>query len=176
MTKEPSGPQWVNRFPNSSSISDLTPAFSASVNSFIQAIRNAGGSVRVSATYRPEERAYLMHYSWKIAREGMDPALVPEKDKVNIDWTHKGNHDAAVAAAAEMVNGYEIVFRPALTSRHIQKRAIDMTITGIINKSMNNSAGVQILITSQSVLYEVGATYGVYKLVTDPPHWSDDGR
>lgn len=176
MSKELSGPQWVNRFSNSSSISDLTPEFSESVNSFIQAIRNAGGNVRVSATYRPVERAYLMHYSWKIAREGMDPALVPEQDKVNIDWTHKGNHDAAVAAAVDMVNGYHIVYRPALTSRHIQRRAIDMTITGIINKSMKNFSGVQTLITSQSILYEVGATYGVHKLVTDPPHWSDDGH
>lgn len=101
---------------------------------------------------------------------------MPEQDKVNIDWTHKGNHDAAVAAAVDMVNGYHIVYRPALTSRHIQRRAIDMTITGIINKSMKNFAGVQTLITSQSILYEVGATYGVHKLVTDPPHWSDDGH
>jgi hypothetical protein len=25
-------------------------------------------------------------------------------------------------------------------------------------------------------LWQVGATYGVIKLQSDPPHWSDDGR
>ena len=63
-----------------------------------------------------------------------------------------------------MVNGYQIVYRPALTSRHIQKRAIDMTITEIMNKSMKSFSGVHILITSATILYEVGATYGIINL------------
>lgn len=75
-----------------------------------------------------------------------------------------------------MVNGYQIVYRPALTSRHIQKRAIDMTVTEIMNKSMKNFSGVHILITSPTILYEVGATYDVHKLESDPPHCSEDGH
>lgn len=168
--KEPSGAQWVNRFPTSSSVSDLSPTFSTSVTNFIQSIQNAGGSVRVSATYRPVERAYLMHYSWEIAREGMNPSTVPAKEGVNIDWTHKGNHTAAVSAAQDMVNGYHIVYGPVLASRHTQRRAIDMTITGIINKSLRNASGVAVLVQSQSVLHDIGASFGVHKLLSDPPH------
>ena len=29
---------------------------------------------------------------------------------------------------------------------------------------------------SNPELIAVGATYGVFKLVSDPPHWSDDGH
>jgi hypothetical protein len=78
----------VNRFPTSAVLSDLLPAFSAAVQNFINSIENAGGHVRISATYRPIARAYLMHYSWRIAREGLSPSEVPDKEGVNIDWTH----------------------------------------------------------------------------------------
>lgn len=176
ISKEPSGAQWVNRFPTSASLRDLLPAFSSSVQQFIQSIENAGGNVRISATYRPVERAYLMHYSWRIAREGMDPVDVPAKEGVNIDWTNKGNHADAVAAAQDMVSGYHIVYKPVLTSRHTQKRAIDMTITNIIGKLLKDASGTDVLIQSKSSLNSVGVTYGVHKLISDPPHWSDDGH
>ena len=176
ISKEPSGAQWVNRFPTSAVLSDLLPAFSTSVQNFINSIKNAGGHVRISATYRPVERAYLMHYSWRIAREGLNPSEVPDKEGVNIDWTHKGNHTAAVTAARNMVSGYHTVYKPVLTSRHTQKRAIDMTITDIMGKVLKNADGTEVLVRSQSQLHSVGASYGVYKLVSDPPHWSDDGH
>ncbi|HAT1618042.1 TPA: hypothetical protein I8Y09_004803 [Raoultella ornithinolytica] len=176
VSKEPSGSQWVRRFETSSNVSDLSPEFSTAVNNFIRTIVDAGGHVRVSATYRPVERAYLMHYAWKIAREGMRPSSVPAKDGVNIDWTHKGNDNAAFAAAQDMVNGYHIVYGPVLSSRHTQRRAIDMTITGVIGKHLKNASGNNVLVSSQSKLHEVGASFGVHKLLSDPPHWSDDGH
>ena len=176
LTKEPSGVQWVNRYPTSRALSDLLPTFSTSVSNFIRAIENAGGNVSISATYRPEQRAYLMHYAWKIAREGMSPSVVPEKTGVNIDWTHNGNNNAAIAAARNMVAAYSIVYSPALTSRHTQRRAIDMNITNIISKTVRSADGVNVLISSMSSLHRVGLTYGVHKLISDPPHWSDDGR
>ncbi|MEJ5074337.1 hypothetical protein WH357_18675 [Enterobacter ludwigii] len=176
VSKEPSGSQWVRRFETSSNISDLSPEFSTAVNNFTRSIIDAGGHVRVSATYRPVERAYLMHYAWKIAREGMRPSSVPAKDGVNIDWTHKGNDNAAFAAAQDMVNGYHIVYGPVLSSRHTQRRAIDMTITGVIGKYLKNASGNNVLVSSQSKLHEVGASFGVHKLLSDPPHWSDDGH
>jgi len=61
---EISGPQWVGRYPTSKSIGDLAPTFAKSVKSFIAPIQAGGGHVTVSATYRPPERAYLMHYAW----------------------------------------------------------------------------------------------------------------
>lgn len=176
MTNEPSGRQWVNRFPTSSDINELTPAFNSAVQNFISAIERAGGRVRVAATHRPSERAHLMHYAWRIAREAFDPAAVPAKEGVNIDWTHKGDSKAALSAAREMVAGYQIVFRPSLTSRHIERRAIDMNITGIMGHVIEKADGQQITIRSNSDLFAVGRSWGVVKLISDPPHWSDDGR
>jgi len=178
---EPSGTHWVPRFPTSRATADLSSAFRISIEDFIQSIRDAGGSVRISATRRPPERAYLMHYCWRIANEGMPPESVPPHEGINIDWTHldaNGNSDrsAAIKAASDMVSGYEIVHRPSLTSRHTEGRAIDMTITGIIGKRVADAGGVAIMINRLSDLNAVGSSYGVLKLLSDPPHWSDDGH
>lgn len=173
---EPSGPLWVNRFPTSAEVNDLLPIFSSAVQKFISAIKSSGGFVRVSATYRPVERAYLMHYSWCIAREGLDPTQVPPKDGVNIDWTHKGDREAATAAARKMVSLYSIAYKPVLSSRHTQRRAIDMTITNVVGKNVMANNGVEVAVATLSTLNSIGATYGVHKLISDPPHWSDDGH
>ena len=79
---EPSGPQWVNRFPTSKSTADLEQPFRAGVERFIAALTAAGANVAIEATRRPPERAYLMHFSFRIAREGLNPADVPSKPGV----------------------------------------------------------------------------------------------
>ncbi|MBF7997621.1 hypothetical protein [Rahnella laticis] len=173
---ELSGRQWVSRFPTSQNVNDLTDPFRTSIQNFINAIQSAGGSISIAATYRPEERAYLMHYCWKIGHEGMNPSQVPAKEGVNIDWTHRGNQQAAIAAAREMASAYQIVYAPAITSRHTQRRAIDMTITGVRGKTILKSGGQEIRVGNNADLHAVGASYGVHKLISDPPHWSDDGR
>ncbi|ENY6783298.1 hypothetical protein ACF1CY_000713 [Providencia rettgeri] len=174
--KEPSGIHWVSRFPTSVDVNDLTPEFSSSVTRFIQAIRDAGGSVRISATFRPPERAYLMHYAYVISRENFDPNKVPEKEGVNIDWTHNGDLTSAKRAAKQMVSAYSIKYKPSLTSRHTQRRAIDMTITNIIGKSLINGSGANVSIRNLTNLFDAGASFGVRKLIKDEPHWSDDAH
>jgi D-alanyl-D-alanine dipeptidase len=174
-TKELSGASWVARFPTSKDISDLTPDFAAAVNKFIDAIKAAGGSVSVSATYRPKERAYLMHYSAAIAKGTVKAKDVPAMAGVNIEWDH-GDDKESVKAAQAMASGYDIVYPPALESRHTAKAAIDMTITGIVGKSIVGADGKSVDIKKESDLYPVGAGYGVHKLLSDPPHWSDDGH
>jgi hypothetical protein len=178
---EPSGTAWVSRFPTSRSTTDLTPAFAGAVDSFIQAIQAAGGSVTISATYRPAERAYLMHYAWCIAREGLSPTGIPTMAGVDIDWAHldadgKSDNAAALQGAKDMVAGYAIAYEPSLTSRHTERRAIDMNISGVTGTSINDASGTAVDIGSTSALHTVGASYGVHKLISDPPHWSDDGH
>jgi hypothetical protein len=187
---ENSGVQWVARFPGSTLVSDLTAPFASAVNRFIQALQQAGATVTLSATYRPPERAYLMHYSYRIAREDLDPATVPPHAGVEICWLHRnanGDSDIAAseAAAEAMVVGYRIVrdVRPVLVSRHTQRRAVDMTITWQGDLTITNGNGDVVTITStprnganNGDLHTVGATYGVRKLVGDRPHWSDDGH
>jgi hypothetical protein len=51
-----------------------------------------------------------------------------------------------------------------------------MTITDVMGKVLKNADGSEVLVRSQPQLHSVGATFGVHKLVTDLPHWSDDGH
>lgn len=188
---ELSGPQWVSRFPDSKSTSDLTEPFRTNTNRFLSALSDAGAMVHVETTFRPAERAYLQHYAWRIAREGFDPRQVPPREGVCIDWVHtdaagRYDEDASRRAARRMVMGYNLVFRPSLTSRHIERRAIDMRITwqGTLSVVDGNGAVVQIATLPRNGglnkrLHRVGESYGVIKFHIygqDRPHWSDNGH
>jgi len=168
----PSGAAWVQQFPTSSSTNDLVEPFRSNANKFIAALKAAGASVSIAATYRPAERAYLMHYSYKVAKRQIAAASVPPMAGVNICW----NHANAVSGAQAMVNGYGIAYAPALVSRHTARNAIDMniswgkaiTINGVTCNAGNGA--------SSSCMHKVGAKFGLIKLVDDPPHWSDNGH
>jgi hypothetical protein len=106
---------------------------------------------------------------------------------VDIQWVYvdrNGNPDRAAsrAAAAAMVQGYDIVFRPALASRHTEGKAIDMDISWQGDLSIAGADGKTVVIKTpprtggNAQLQIVGAGYGVNKLATDPPHWSSDGH
>jgi hypothetical protein len=181
-----SGSDWVNKFPTSKDVNDLISPFRENVEDFIAALKDAGAEIDVSATYRPKERAYLMHYAFRIAREGLNPVDVPPMEGVDIDWVHRkanGQVDlhASKDAAEDMVNAYGIVYRPALSSMHTARLAIDMTITWDGTLSIKNEQGKTVKITSgpktgqNSKLVEVGKSFGVIKLLSDPPHWSSNG-
>ncbi|MBI5256155.1 MAG: hypothetical protein HY855_06625 [Burkholderiales bacterium] len=176
-----SGPIWIARFPTSTDVSDLSPTFALSVAEFLQALRAAGAGVSIAATLRPPERAYLMHHAWRIGREQADAATVPAMAGVDIDWVHRDrqgrpNATASRAAALGMVGQYGIVFRPALTSRHTEGRAIDMTISNFLGRTVRDAEGDEVRLRTAADLHSVGASYGVHKLASDPPHWSDDGH
>jgi hypothetical protein len=178
---QPSGAAWCQRFPTSTSLEDLIQPFQGNVEAFIAAIKAARGHVSIAATYRPPERAYLMHWACMIGQGGQDPQAVPAMAGVDIDWTHGGDRAAAKKAAQEMMAGYQIKYPAALVSRHTQRRAIDMGISlqaGAIVKAKNGS---EIHIArdcngTDPVVVSIGQSYGVIKLVSDPPHWSDDGH
>ncbi len=188
---DPSGPAWVAKFPGSASLDDLTPDFGPKVKAFIASLTAAGAQVRVSATYRPPERAYLMHWCCRIAgyrdkktgQTVIDPATAATPMAgVDIDWTHGGDAAAAKSAAAQMVSGYGIQYPAVLVSRHTQKRAVDMTISWNGTLAIKDAAGAAHSIAStprsgsNAELVAVGKTFGVIKLMSDPPHWSDDGH
>lgn len=188
---QPSGVLWVPRFPSSTSPDDLdqVSGFQDRVKRFIAALKAAGALVVIGATYRPAERAYLMHYCCLIAgyrdQSGVfhqiDPSAVPAMAGVDIDWTHGGDIGAARAAAVAMKTAYAIVYPASLESRHTQRLAIDMTITVHAGSTITDANGAEHQFTTQaSGMYAgviaIGKTFGVIKLVTDPPHWSSDGR
>lgn len=183
---ELSGVTWVGRFPTERTTAGLEPKFRAKAVRFITALEAAGIECKLNATKRPEERAYLMHWAWRIAREGYDAALVPAHPNVDIRWAHP-TVAASKKAAAAMVAVYALAYKPSLTSRHIAKagegaHAFDLSIFWEGKVKVVNAAGETIEVDSlygnenNTVLHRIGATYGVYKLVSDPPHWSDNGR
>ena len=185
--QEPSGAIWVARFPDAGATSALASDFRPGCEAFIAAMRAAGSSVHISSTRRPTERAYLMHFAWRIHKRTLNPENVPAKTGVNIEWVHRkgdGSVDLAKsrAAATAMVNGYDIAFQPSLTSRHVTGQAIDMTISWTGQLAIKRRDGTTITIPSgprngsNPQLRKVGKSYGVTKHPTDPPHWSTDGR
>ncbi len=185
---EPSGAAWVDRFPGSRSTADLNEDFKQAVERFLAALAAAGATVKISATYRPPERAYLMHHAWDIARNGANPERVPPMFGVNILWAHRdasGRVDRAASrrGAKEMVDGFGMAAQAALRSNHTARRAIDMSISWSGTLQIKNGRGDTVSIRTEPrtgagnrELHAVGATYKVLKLVSDPPHWSEDGH
>jgi hypothetical protein len=184
-TPKLSGSAWWHanqaKFPNSSSIADLAAPFRANVEAFVAALKAAGASVDVASTLRSKKRAHLMHFSWKIAKGLVVPATVPSEPDVDIVWDH-GDLAKSKAGAQQMVDLFGIKFQPSLTSLHLTGLAIDMDIEWSGTLHVKNKAGQSVAIgaprdgATNTMLHTVGASYGVQKLLTDPPHWSSNGH
>ncbi|KOP27504.1 peptidoglycan-binding protein [Hapalosiphon sp. MRB220] len=176
-----SGSHWINYFPTSKSIADLASPFRQKVEAFQNALIDAGCQVIVTATHRPKERAYLMHYSARINRQEISPQYVPAMSGVDIEWVHYTNA-GSLQAAKDMVEAYGVGGNPvSLNSRHIQRLAIDWNVTWNGNINIKDRYGRMINVGEpcnaalNKNVWNVGESYGVYKLSNDPPHWSVDG-
>jgi hypothetical protein len=181
MSNEPSGPQWCERFPTSSSVETLIEPFRGKVKRFLAALAAGNATVSISATFRPKQRAYLMHYCYQLANRQISPRAIPPLNGVGIGWVH-GSDAESVSAAQSMVTAYEIAYAPVLASRHTQGLAIDMDITWDGDLAMDDGKGRHLAINDEprdganAALWGIGVSYGVMKLASDPPHWSSDGH
>lgn len=180
-----SGADWWNanqaRYPNSAAVADLAPPFRDRVAAFLRALADAGATIAISSTRRNATRAHLMHYGWRVAKGLVAPGKVPALPGLAIRWDH-GDPAKSRAGAQQMVDLFQIAYEPALTSRHVEGRAIDMTIGWTGTLKVKDKAGRTREIDAprsgdtNTDLHKLGATYGVIKLPSDPPHWSDDGH
>ena len=186
-----SGKSWVAwaelHARNSTRLEDLDPAFRVNLASFIQALQAAGARVDVWATRRSRERAYLFHWSWKIALGLCKAADAVQRSGVEIEWDH-GDEHASRQAALEMVVGFGLavppqsLLPPLLDSEHLAGNAVDMDIlwSGTLAVKDGQGRSVELCFMSDSnaneALHSVGASYGVLKLKDDAPHWSATGR
>jgi hypothetical protein len=181
---------WANTNAQASrSVEDLAEPFRGKAKAFIAALRQAGATVEVTNTLRSPKRAYLFHWSWRISQNHGTPqqADADPMAGVDIQWDH-GSLAASKAGAAEMVTGFGLAVPPrstnppAQSTNHSRGTAIDMTISwsGTINVKKADNTVVAIPfntnVNANAALHGVGASYGVLKLVTDAPHWSDNGR
>jgi hypothetical protein len=198
-----SGSEWVEKFPGSVSLDDLSEQyrsgatvinFQQNVRDFIAALEEAGIPAgasgaryyKINSTLRPEERAYMMHWSWRIVRQNLDPRDVPDFPGVNILWWH-GNFTDSIRGANEMVNGFGIAglnTPPALQSHHTRGLAIDLKINwngSLKIKRKNNTEAVINSTPKDNTnpdLIEVAKTYGVIHfndVMKDKVHFSVDG-
>lgn len=180
-----SGAAWWHanqaRYTNSDKIADLIPDFAAKVQAFIDALRAGGAQVKVSSTRRNKVRAYLMHHSWVLAAGQEAASTIPPEAGCEIVWNH-GDAAKSRQAAREMRDLFNIAYQPSLRSRHIEGKAIDMTITWAGDLTMRDGQGRMVAIPPprtgdvNAALHRLGASYGVIKLVSDKPHWSTDGH
>lgn len=141
--KELSGGQWARRFAGSMDTRDLTGTFRYAVEEFIAAMRTAGIRVCIESTYRPIKRSYLMHWSWRIVNDDVDPATIPPQPGVEIEWQHS-TAQASIDAARRMVDGLSIRrlrTKPALRSQHNVGLAIDMSISWTGTVSVKDALG-----------------------------------
>ncbi|WP_241609234.1 peptidoglycan-binding domain-containing protein [Rosenbergiella australiborealis] len=190
--KKPSGLILVSSFLGSNSVEKLNQPFKNKVRSFLESTRNAGINVVITSTLRPSERAYLMHWSWKLSRNLVKPQHIPRKVGVDIDWVHKHsdgsiNISKSIIAAKEMVRAYGMLnlnVAPSLNSRHTEGYAIDMLLSWYGTIEIKNQKGNIIKIESlprdgmNKELHKIGQSFGVIKFHNshkDKPHWSIDG-
>ncbi|WP_422927862.1 peptidoglycan-binding domain-containing protein [Singulisphaera sp. PoT] len=182
-----SGPEWVKQFPGSRKMEDLNDEFRPKFQLFQAALKEAGATTRINSTLRPPERAYLMHWCWRIARQDFDPREVPAREGVDIRWWH-GDAATSKQKALEMVNAYgmkNLQVRPALNSRHTEGKAVDMDVTWKDTLKIERHDGTTVEISSaprdstNPDLIEVAKGYGVIHFINVPKdavHWSTDGR
>jgi hypothetical protein len=180
-----SGAAWWNanqvRYPNSDKLADLASPFRERAAEFIDALKAAGAKVVISSTRRNRIRAHLMHYSWRVSRGEVAPGDVPAVAGLTIRWDH-GDLARSKKGAREMSDLFGIAFKPSLTSNHIEGRAIDMTISWKGTIEIKDKTGKKRPVgapqsgDTNTELHAIGANFGVRKLPSDPPHWSDDGH
>jgi hypothetical protein len=194
MAKTKSGIYWVTwasgHAQDSDSVDDLEDTFKTDVKAFIKALEDAQAKVTVVNTLRSEKRAYLFHWCWLIGLGKAKASEATEMTGVDIEWDH-GDEEKSKKGAKEMIDHFGLAVppkssnAPALDSRHIQGKAIDMEITwtGTIKiKKKDGKAGEEVSVefnadvNNNTKLHEVGASYEVIKLTTDAPHWSTDGH
>lgn len=151
----PAGVWWCSQFPGSRDLADLAEPFRTSVERFVADLLSRGCRVEITATRRPEQRAWLMRQAWDIVHGLVRLDEVPVRPDIPVQpWTLVG--------ALDMRAEYGLVVRPALDSRHIQGLAIDMRVGDWM--------------ASDEELGALGASFGVHKLAGDAVHWSSDGH
>lgn len=180
-----SGKAWFDKnqktYPYSKDLADLKGSFKTAMKSFSDALSAAKATINVATTYRHPTRAFLMYYSWRVAKGQTKAANVPTSAGLDIKWDH-GDDKKSQKAAQEMVGAFGIVYPPALKSNHELGFAIDMAISWKGELKIKDAKGKEVVIKSSprngqnKELHAVGKSYGVIKLVSDKPHWSTDGK
>jgi hypothetical protein len=194
------GAPLADLFPGSKDIGTLAQPFQNHVRAFVAAMKAAGIHVGIATTFRPVQRAYMMHWTWLISKENFSAEDVPPfsqdgEEPVDVCWVirdsngipdQKESREAADAAFKAFEIDPENKVPPALLTRHATGQAIDMTTTWTSPTiTILNAAKHPVLISSQpqnglnAALEAIGAGYKVMHYMpaaADKNHWSDNGK
>lgn len=191
----------LRTYPLVRGVDKLEESFRSSWKAFQAALEAAGADVGVTSTLRSLGRAYMMHYCGLVANDKIKPWEVPddvvsqrERTNPEVEWSHLGpdgrvDENKSRRAAREMMGVFEIAYPAALYSNHTRGLAIDATIRWSGTLKIKDKTGKVHEITTtprhgglrgepagNEKLRTVAETYGVFKLLNDPPHWSTDGK
>jgi len=200
-----SGKKWRKiadeKWNKSSKIDDLSSTFKPKFEKFKKVLNDNGITESIDTTKRPYERAYLMHYAWKIAKDKIKPENVPAQKGVDINWDH-GDKEKSKKAAQSMVSAFGMIAMASLTSNHLKGNAVDMALDfSKFNKDRKltykvkdkdtvriikiddeakvgvSAKGKKIASIGDRELSKAGADFGVKRaLDTDIVHWSTTGK
>ena len=178
-----SGPHWagVKEYLGSKSMDTLVDPFKGNITSFIAMLRANHALVNINATYRPPERAWLMHWAWYIGKGWTKYSKIASiKNPYNIDivWDH-GDDKSTRKAALAMAAAFGMAHQAALKSRHTEGHAVDINITRLpevltIDKK-EYPIGVAKAEHNEALWFVGEHLFSVVKHHTDRPHWSTDG-
>ncbi|HWN66614.1 MAG TPA: pesticin C-terminus-like muramidase [Haliangium sp.] len=186
---ERSGAQWVrianaNGWSNTTAFSALDASWGPRAEAFVNGLRAAGASVRITAGLRHPNRAFLMHYAWGVAHGQYTPAQANAACRgrgIDIQWDH-GNAAASRAAAQALVSAFGLVHQASITSNHVRGLAIDMEISGLPasitfnGQTYSTRRGASGSAAASSVA-PIGRANGVIWFgAGDYVHWSQNGR
>jgi Bacterial SH3 domain/Bacterial toxin homologue of phage lysozyme, C-term len=184
-----SGANWVqianaNGWSNTTAFSALDASWGPLAEAFVNGLRAAGASVRITAGLRHPNRAFLMHYAWGVAHGQYTPAQANAACRgrgIDIQWDH-GNAAASRAAAQALVSAFGLVHQASITSNHVRGLAIDMEISGLPasitfnGQTYSTRRGAGGSAAAASVA-PIGRDNGVIWFgAGDYVHWSQNGR
>jgi hypothetical protein len=185
-----------------SAISERTgsPDLERRIRSLVEQLRAQGAEVYVNSTVRSPERGYLMWGAFVLSRaesqrdleataERLDRANREWGLEVSITWRAPGDWRATRESAREMADTYQVVFateRGARASSHYGGRAVDLVALDLPRRvvlqapdgarqafDLSGNHETLDLSLTPALIEWVEAHFGLEKLRSDYPHWSD---
>lgn len=176
------------------------PSFAERIEHLIRQLRAQGAFVQVESAVRSRERGLLLYASFTLSRADSEQELerrirhVSELNRawhldVPIRWRLPGPWTATVEAARQLADTYGVVYatvRGARRSQHYGGAAVDFVAVRLPRRleleapsgarhvfDLSGVDHTRELSLAPEIIGWVEREYGIKKLRTDYPHWSD---
>ena len=175
-------------------------SFARRIRSLIGQLRAQGAEVYLNSSVRSPERGYLMWGAFILSRASSEAEVQARVERlraarsewelsVPIRWLHPAGWEATRDAARAMADTYEVVFATeegARASDHYTGAAVDLVALALPGRlelisprgasrsfDLSSAAASRDLSLSPDLIDWLEANWGLKKLRSDYPHWSD---